>query len=80
MRYPAEPAALLPTMDRKNIRMMVNLTGGVGAGLEGTVRKYSESHPTRFVVFTEPWWERSNEPGYAQLLNPERGFLQADDP
>ncbi|HME01017.1 MAG TPA: amidohydrolase family protein [Terriglobia bacterium] len=67
MRYPAEPAALLPTMDRKNIRMMVNLTGGVGAGLEGTVRKYSQLHPTRFVVFTEPWWERSNEPGYAQF-------------
>jgi len=67
MRYLAEPANLLPTMDRKNIRMMVDVTGGVGTGLEGTVRKYSETNPTRFMVFTEPWWERSNEPGYAQF-------------
>jgi len=67
MRYLAEPANLLPTMDRKNIRIMVDLTGGVGSGLEATLRKFSGSHPDRFLVFTEPWWERSNEPGYAQF-------------
>ena len=33
MRYLAPPQELLRVMDRKNIRTMVNLTGGVGAGL-----------------------------------------------
>src|SRR6266481_5439681 len=34
MEYPAPVEELLPLMDRKNIRVMVNLTGGVGKGLE----------------------------------------------
>src|SRR5205807_759532 len=24
-------------------------------------------HPDRFLTFTEPWWERSNQPGYSQF-------------
>ena len=67
MQYLAEPEDLLKVMDRKNLRTMVDLTGGIGAGLEETIRKYQTSHPGRFIVFTEPWWGRSNQPGYPQF-------------
>ena len=67
MRYAAEPADLLAVMDRKNLRTMVDLTGGVGTGLEETIRRYQTAHPGRFLVFTEPWWDRSNQPGYSRF-------------
>jgi predicted TIM-barrel fold metal-dependent hydrolase len=67
MRYPAEPDVVLPTMDRKNIRFMVNLTGGVGKGLGEAIEKFQRPYPNRFVTFTEPWWERTNETGYPQF-------------
>jgi len=67
MVYPAPVEELLPLMDRKNIRVMVNLTGGVGKGLEQTIRKFQQPYPERFVTFTEPWWERSNQPGYSKF-------------
>jgi len=67
IRFLAEPENALGLMDRKNIRTMIDLTGGVGTGLESTIQKYQTAHPGRFVVFTEPWWERSNEPGYSRF-------------
>src|SRR5207245_2072710 len=66
MKYLAPVEAVLPLMDRKNICVMVNLTGGVGNGLEETIRKFQRPYPERFVVFTEPWWERTNQPGYSK--------------
>ena len=67
MRYLAPPQELLRVMDRKNIRTMVNLTGGVGAGLEEAIRKYQTPYPGRFLVFAEPWWSRASEPGYSRF-------------
>ncbi len=67
MNYLAPVQDLLPLMDRKNIRVMVNLTGGVGKGLEETIRKFQQPYPERFVIFTEPWWERANQPGYSKF-------------
>jgi predicted TIM-barrel fold metal-dependent hydrolase len=61
----ATPADVLPAMDRRNLRIMVNLTGGVGSGLGEAVRTFQEPHPDRFMVFTEPSWERTVERGYA---------------
>jgi predicted TIM-barrel fold metal-dependent hydrolase len=55
---------LLPVMDRKGLRIMVNLTGGRGAGLERTVREFEQRYPGRFLTFTEPWWSRAQEPKY----------------
>ncbi len=66
MQYLAPPEELLAVMDRKNLRTMVNLTGGVGTGLEETIRRYQTPRPDRFLVFTEPRWSRSNEPGYSR--------------
>jgi len=67
MKYFAPVEALLPLMDRKNIQVMVNLTGGAGKGLEEAIRKFQQPYPERFVTFTEPWWERTNQPGYSQF-------------
>ena len=67
MKFFAEPDQLLKVMDRKNVRTMVNLTGGVGNGLEETVRKYHQPHPDRFIVFTMPWWARLTDPNYPRL-------------
>jgi len=60
------PEELLKVMDRKNIRMMVHLTGGYGPALENSIRALS-GHSDRFQVFTQPWFERVAEPGYAKM-------------
>ena len=67
MKYPAPVEELLALMNRKNIRVMVNLTGGVGKGLQETIRKFQQPYPERFVTFTEPWWERTNQPEYSKF-------------
>ena len=51
-------------MDRKNIEVMVNLTGGCGPALDEAIRYWHTPHPRRFLVFTQPWFGRINEPGY----------------
>lgn len=53
----ADPAELLPLMDRKGIRTMVNLTGGVGRGLEATIARFDHAVPGRFITLTEPSFE-----------------------
>ena len=70
-RYSAPPEELLPVMDKVNLRTMVNLTGGWGAGLEDSIKRYQTAHPGRFITFTEPRWHEVNQPGYAKT--------QADD-
>ena len=67
MIYPALPQEILAVMDRKNIRTIVDLTGGVGKGVEEVIQKLPTAYPGRFLVFTEPWWERSNQPGYSKF-------------
>ncbi|MBK5295309.1 MAG: amidohydrolase family protein [Acidobacteriia bacterium] len=56
---------LLKVMDAKNIGVMVNLTGGFGKSLEQSVQDLSRAHPDRFVVFTQPWFGKVAESGYA---------------
>jgi predicted TIM-barrel fold metal-dependent hydrolase len=67
MNYLATPETLLPVMDRTNVRIMVNLTGGSGTGLEEAIRKFQQPHPDRFLTFTEPSWDRTNQPGYSKF-------------
>jgi len=63
----AGPAAVLPLMDRKNIQIMVNLTGSSGAGLGEAIGRFQAPHPDRFLTFTEPLWDQSNQPGYVRV-------------
>jgi predicted TIM-barrel fold metal-dependent hydrolase len=66
-KFIVSPADLLPVMDAKNLRTMVNLTGGYGDGLRQGLARFDRAHPGRFLSFTEPMWARSNEPNYPQI-------------
>ena len=68
-----EPRRVLEVMDRKNIRMMVHLTGGYGKTLEQNVALLSKPHPDRFMVFTQPWFPKASDPGYAKFQGDEIG-------
>lgn len=65
--FRAKREEILPVMDRKNVRAMVNLTGGYGAALEQSIGYWQTPSPDRFVVFTEPWFNKITEPSYPQF-------------
>lgn len=66
MVYFAEPAPLVELMDRKGIRAMVNLTGGVGRGLEEVIARFDKAAPGRFLTMTEPSFHLLGKPDYPQ--------------
>jgi len=66
-QYLGTPEELLAVMDRTNIRSMVNLTGGYGAGLAEAVKKYDRAFPDRFYTFTEPSYSLFLKPDYPKL-------------
>ena len=66
-KYLGTPDELLAVMDRKNLRTMVNLTGGYDAGLVEAIGKYDKAHPGRFITFTEPCYSRFLEPDYSRI-------------
>jgi predicted TIM-barrel fold metal-dependent hydrolase len=61
------PEKALEVMDRRNVRVMVNVTGGYGPVLEENIRYWQQTHAGRFVVFTEPWLSRFTEPNYPRF-------------
>jgi predicted TIM-barrel fold metal-dependent hydrolase len=65
--YLGQPDECLAVMDRKNIRAMVNLTGGYNEGLEEVIAKYDKAHPARFYSLTEPYYEKFLDPNYPQV-------------
>jgi len=65
--YLGTPQELLAVMERKNIRAMVNLTGGYEKGLAETVTKYDRAYPGRFYTFAEPSYARFKEPEYPKV-------------
>jgi predicted TIM-barrel fold metal-dependent hydrolase len=67
LHWDIEPAKCLSVMDPKNIRMMVNLTGGYGEALREAVAKLSTAHPGRFAVLTEPVWSKASDPDYPKF-------------
>ena len=73
-----QPAELVEVMDSKNLRMLVNLTGGMGSGLRDTVSRYDRAHPGRFLSFTEPWWSRTADAGYAKFQADELARARSD--
>src|ERR1041385_8086780 len=67
VRHNATPEEALKVMDAKNIRIMVDLTGGYGPLLEEALRRWQQPHPDRFIVFTEPWYGKVAMPNYAKF-------------
>jgi len=55
--YLGRPDDLLAVMERKNIRTMVNLTGGYDEGLAEVIARYDKAYPGRFYSLTEPCCE-----------------------
>jgi predicted TIM-barrel fold metal-dependent hydrolase len=66
-QYLGTPEELLAVMDRKNIRSMVNLTGGYDTGLAEAVTKYDLAFRDRFYTFTEPSYSLFLKPDYPKL-------------
>ena len=66
-QYLGMPQELLAVMERKNIRAMVNLTGGYEKGLAETVVRYDRAYPGRFYTFAEPSYSRFKERDYPKL-------------
>src|SRR3569833_512467 len=50
----ATPEELLQVMEAKNIRTLINLTGGYGKGLTDSIARYDKAHPGRFISICEP--------------------------
>jgi predicted TIM-barrel fold metal-dependent hydrolase len=67
VHHNATLAEILKVMDAKNVRIMVNLTGGYGDLLKETVRYWQAPHPDRFIVFTEPWYAKITMPNYSRF-------------
>ena len=66
-RYLGTAGEILSVMDRKNIRAMVNLTGGFDQGLVEAITKYDKAFRGRFYTFAEPSYSRFLEPNYPKL-------------
>jgi predicted TIM-barrel fold metal-dependent hydrolase len=66
-KFLADAGELIAVMNRKNIRTLVNLTGGFDAGLAETMRRYDLAHPGRFYSFIEPFYSRFLEPDYPRI-------------
>ncbi len=62
----ASAEEMIPLMDRMNIRMMNNLTGGFASGLEEAIARFDRAYPGRFCTFTEPAYGQFLEPGYPE--------------
>ena len=69
-QYFGTPEEMIPVMDRKNVRMMNNLTAGFGQGLDQVIARYDKAYPGRFCAFTEP--------SFGEFLNPAYPRLQAE--
>jgi predicted TIM-barrel fold metal-dependent hydrolase len=67
LEFLATPESVLPVMNRKNIKSMVNLTGSSGRGLNEAIDKFQKPYPNRFVTFTEPLWDQSARPDYGRI-------------
>jgi predicted TIM-barrel fold metal-dependent hydrolase len=66
-QYLADAEELIPVMDRKNIRLLNNLTAGFGSGLEDAIARFDKAYPGRFTSFTEPCYSRFLEPDYPRI-------------
>ncbi len=65
--YLAGPEELLKVMNAKNIRSMVNLTGGSAEGLRENVTRYDHAFSGRFYTFIGPRYDLFHQPEYPRV-------------
>jgi hypothetical protein len=59
-------AKIVRAMDELNLKMCVDLTGGMGELLRRNIADLQVRHKGRFLVCTEPLYEKYPEPGFAE--------------
>jgi uncharacterized protein len=57
---------LLKDMDKLNMQVMVNLTGGNGSGLQSMTNDIKSAAPKRFIVFANVSFNGVGEPGWTE--------------
>lgn len=62
----SDVAKLVADMDRINLRVMVNLSGGTGSALEQGLATLAGRHPKRFVAFANVDLSKIDEPDFAE--------------
>lgn len=67
VHHAATTNEILQVMDAKNVKIMVNLTGGYGPLLDETLQRWQQPHPDRFIVFTEPWYSKTKMSDYSRF-------------
>jgi uncharacterized protein len=63
---PARLEKLIGEMDKLNIRILVNLSGGFGEQLAAGVKSFKTTQPDRFAVFANINFRDINEPGFGE--------------
>jgi predicted TIM-barrel fold metal-dependent hydrolase len=64
MRKTLPPSRFIRVMDETNVKAAINLTGGWGNKLLGSLRSLGESFPGRFYVFCQIDYSRLDDPNY----------------
>jgi predicted TIM-barrel fold metal-dependent hydrolase len=67
LRFYLAPEHCLADMDRRNIRTMDDLTGSYGKGVREAISELQNPYPGRFVVFTEPAYDKAFDDGYSKF-------------
>jgi predicted TIM-barrel fold metal-dependent hydrolase len=63
---PGEVDTLVQEMDKLNLRVMVNLSGGTGATLKKVLQNMVGRYPNRFVVFCNLSYDDVDDPEYGR--------------
>jgi predicted TIM-barrel fold metal-dependent hydrolase len=63
---PNDISRLLQDMDKLNMQVMVNLSGGYGAGLQGMTSSIRSTAPKRFIVFANVNFSGIGESGWTE--------------
>lgn len=63
-----DPAQVVSTMDRNNIKTIVILTGMWGDKLQKVIDEMVKPYPGRFMVFTQLDWSKIDDPNFSQLM------------
>jgi predicted TIM-barrel fold metal-dependent hydrolase len=66
-------AKIVEWMDEINMQTMVNLTGGTGETLQRNIEKMQNEHKGRYLIFTEPSYDRLHEADYPSWQADELG-------
>ena len=66
VRPPEQLSQIVRWMDELNLRTMINLTGGSGDNLRAVIAGLAQKYPGRFLVATQPSFERLLDAGYPQ--------------